>query len=418
MSRPLPLTLYRLATAALEPLAPALLRRRGARGKEDAARLNERLGRPSLTRPAGPLAWLHGASVGETLSLLPLIAWLQRQRPDLALLVTSGTATSAQLLARRLPAGVIHQYAPIDAPGAARRFMAHWKPDLVALAESEIWPNLIGEAEAAGANLALVSARMTASSAAGWAKLPRSAAVVFGSFDVVLAQDDASAQRLKALGARDDGRLNLKLAGEPLPVAPAALKALKTASASRPILLAASTHHGDEAMVLDAYAQADPNHRALLVIAPRHPARAQDVVDLARDEGFTAALQSEAPFGQAEVQVIDTLGDLGPWFAAAALAYIGGGLSERIGGHNPLEAARLDCAVASGPEVSNWASVYAALGDAAVIVHDAADLFEVFKVALDDPAAVAMRAKRGRAIADAQAAGLEAAFAPLMRLLP
>ncbi len=418
MSRTLPLALYRLVTAALEPLTPALLRRRAARGKEDAARLNERLGRPALARPAGALIWLHGASVGETLSLLPLIAWLREQRPDCVLLVTSGTTTSAALLAKRLPAGVIHQYAPVDTPGAARRFVALWKPDLVLLAESEIWPNLIGEAKAAGAKLALISARMTEVSAAGWAKLPASAAAVFGSFDVVLAQDDASADRLKALGARDDGRLNLKLAGEPLPVDPTALKALTKAAGDKPILLAASTHHGDEAMVLDAYAQADPDHRALLVIAPRHPARAQTVVDLARDEGFTAALARESPFGQAEVQVIDTLGDLGPWFAAAALAYVGGGLSDKIGGHNPLEAARLDCAVASGPKVGNWGSVYAALGDAAVVVHDAADLFEAFKVALDDPQTVAARARRGQAIAAAQAAGLQAAFAPLKALLP
>lgn len=418
MSRPFPLTLYRLATAALEPLAPALLRRRARRGKEDAARLGERLGRPSLARPEGPLVWLHGASVGETLSLLPLIAWLQAQRPGLALLVTSGTATSADLLARRLPDGVAHQYAPIDTPGAVRRFTAHWKPDLVLLAEGEIWPNLIFEAKESGAKLALVSARMTQASAGGWSRLPRSAAAVFGTFDAVLAQDDASAQRLAALGARDDGRLNLKLAGEPLPVDPATLAALAATARRRPILLAASTHGGDEAMVLHAYAQADPSHRALLVIAPRHPARAQDVVDLARDEGFTAALQSETPFGQAEVQVIDRLGDLGPWFAAAALAYVGGGLSEKIGGHNPLEAARLDCAVASGPKVGNWASVYAALGEAAIIVRDAADLFEAFKVALDDPGAVKMRAAHARAIADSQAAGLQAAFAPLKALLP
>lgn len=418
MSRPFPLTLYRLATAALEPLAPALLRRRARRGKEDAARLEERLGRPSLARPEGPLVWLHGASVGETLSLLPLIAWLQAQRPGLALLVTSGTATSADLLARRLPDGVVHQYAPIDTPGAVRRFTAHWKPDLVLLAEGEIWPNLIFEAKESGAKLALVSARMTQASAGGWSRLPRSAAAVFGTFDAVLAQDDASAQRLAALGARDDGRLNLKLAGEPLPVDPATLAALAAAARRRPILLAASTHGGDEAMVLHAYAQADPGHRALLVIAPRHPARAQDVVDLARDEGFTAALHSETPFGQAEVQVIDRLGDLGPWFAAAALAYVGGGLSEKIGGHNPLEAARLDCAIASGPKVGNWASVYAALGDAAIIVRDAADLFEAFRVALDDPGAVKMRAARARAIADSQAAGLQAAFAPLKALLP
>jgi 3-deoxy-D-manno-octulosonic-acid transferase len=412
------LGLYRAATALLEPLAPLLLARRAARGKEDRARLGERLGRASLERPAGPLVWLHGASVGETLSLLPLIDWLRARRPDLSLLVTSGTTTSALLLARRLPKGAIHQYAPIDAPGALKRFLAHWKPDLVVLAESEIWPNLIGEAKAAGAKLALVSARMTVSSAARWSRMPRSAAAVFANFDAVLAQDDASAQRLNKLGARDDGRLNLKLAGEPLPVDPAALKALKAAAGKRPILLAASTHDGDEAMALTAYAKADPGHRALLVIAPRHPARAPDVVDLARDEGFTAALQSEAPFGQAEVQVIDTLGALGPWFAAASLAYVGGGLSDKIGGHNPLEAARLDCAVASGSRVGNWASVFAALGDTVVITDDADALARAFEAALDDPKTVKARAKRARAIADAQAAGLESAFAPVEALLP
>lgn len=418
MSRPLPLRLYRLATAALEPVAPALLRRRAASGKEDAARIGERLGQAGLARPAGPLVWLHGASVGETLSLLPLIAWLRAQRPNLTLLVTSGTATAADLLARRLPEGVIHQYAPVDTPGAVRRFVTHWRPELVLLAEGEIWPNMVFEAKAAGAKLALVSARMTPASAAGWARLPRSATAVLGTFDIVLAQDEASAGRLTALGARDDGRLNLKLAGEPLPVDAAALAALKAAAGQRPILLAASTHDGDEAMALAAYAKADPEHRALLAIAPRHPARAQAVVDLARDEGFSAALMSEAPFGQAEVQVIDTLGALGPWFAAASLAYIGGGLSDKIGGHNPLEAARLDCAVASGSRVGNWASVYAALGDTVVITDDDDALARAFEAALDNPETVKARAQRARAIADAQAGGLEAAFAPIKALLP
>ncbi len=418
MSTPLPLAFYRLATAALEPLAPGLLRRRIARGKEDAERVGERLGHAGLARPSGRLAWLHGASVGETLSLLPLIAWLRAQRPDLALLVTSGTATSAQLLAQRLPDGVIHQYAPIDAPGAVGRFLAHWRPDLAILAESEIWPNLIAQTKATGAKLALVSARMTADSARGWARRPNSAAAVFGAFDAVLAQDDASARRLTGLGARDDGRLNLKLAGEPLPVDPAALEALTAAARGRPILLAASTHPGEEAMVLAAYAQADPDQSALLAIAPRHPARAQAVVDLARDEGFTAALHNDTPFGQAEVQVIDTLGALGPWFAAAAIAYVGGGLSAKIGGHNPLEAARLDCAVVSGSNVGNWAFVYAALGDTIAVADDAEALAAAFEAALTDPAATKGRAKRARALADRQAAGLDAAFAPLKALLP
>jgi len=142
------LTLYRMGLGAIEPLAPMLLRRRARRGKEDPARLGERLGRASAARPDGPLIWLHGASIGETLSLLPLVEGLRRTRPRLALLVTSGTVTSAALLARRLPEGVIHQYVPVDAPASARRFLEHWRPNVAVLVESELWPNLLLGAQA------------------------------------------------------------------------------------------------------------------------------------------------------------------------------------------------------------------------------------------------------------------------------
>ena len=411
------LALYRAATALLEPLAPVLLSRRAAKGKEDRARLGERLGRAGVARPDGPLVWLHGASVGETLSLLPLIEWLRARRPDLAILVTSGTATSAALLARRLPEGVIHQYAPIDAPRALARFLAHWKPGLVMLAEGEIWPNLIGAAKATGAKLALISARMTARSTAGWARLPATARAVFGGFDAVLAQDDASAQRLTALGARDDGRLNLKLAGEPLPVDAAALAAIEAGARGRPILLAASTHDGDEALALEAFKKAALHSKAVLAIAPRHPARTPEVGVVATSIGWNSAYGAR-PFWKDRVYIINTLGELGPWFAAARLAYIGGGLSDRIGGHNPLEAARLDCAVASGPRVGNWAGVYAALGEAVTWVETADDLAAAYRAALDEPDAVAARAAAARAVADDAAAGLEARFAPLAALLP
>ncbi|MFO0438591.1 MAG: 3-deoxy-D-manno-octulosonic acid transferase, partial [Phenylobacterium sp.] len=134
----LPLALYGLATRLAEPLAPGLLRRRAAAGREDPDRLGERLGRASRPRPAGALVWLHGVSVGESLSLLALVEGLRARRPDLALLVTSGTRTSADLLARRLPEGVVHQYVPVDGPRAAQRFLDHWRPDLGVFAESEL----------------------------------------------------------------------------------------------------------------------------------------------------------------------------------------------------------------------------------------------------------------------------------------
>jgi 3-deoxy-D-manno-octulosonic-acid transferase len=155
---PFSLTLYRAATAAAQLAAPLVLHRRAARGKEEPARMAERLGRPQAARPPGRLAWLHGASVGEALSLLPLVEAFQHQRPNIALLVTSGTVASARVLAQRLPGAVIHQYLPIDGPGATKRFIDHWRPDLGVFAESEIWPNLILAAQTGGARLALVSA--------------------------------------------------------------------------------------------------------------------------------------------------------------------------------------------------------------------------------------------------------------------
>ena len=173
--RTLPLALYAAATGLLEPLAPALLRRRALSGKEDAGRTGERLGRPVVGRPAGGLVWLHGVSVGEGLSLLPLIEALRTRRPDLSLLVTSGTVTSAEVLAKRLPKGVIHQFAPIDAPGAVARFLDYWRPAAALLVESELWPNLILAAKDRGVRLALISARITEKSAEGWSRAPATA---------------------------------------------------------------------------------------------------------------------------------------------------------------------------------------------------------------------------------------------------
>ena len=412
---------YRLLLGLAEPFAPLLLRRRAKRGKEDPRRLPERMGLPSRDRPKGPLVWMHGASVGETLSLLPLVERLRAERPDINLLMTSGTSTSADLMARRLPGSVPHQYVPIDGPRAAKRFLAYWRPDLAIFAEGEVWPNLLLGAKARGAKLALISARISAKTAAGWARFPKSAARVFGAFDLILPQDEASAARLEALGARPGGRLNLKLAGTPLPADAAALAAARAAAEGRPILLAASTHSGEDEMVLDAYAHADRQRGALLVIAPRHSERGVGVAVLARSRQFRASIRSRGePLAGSQVHVADTLGELGMWFRVAAAAYIGGGMSKRIGGHNPLEAARLDCPVISGPQVRNWAEVYAALeaAGAVSIVRTSRDLGDAFERALTDPDAMKAQAARARALVDGQAAALDAGWIRLTPLLP
>lgn len=417
----LPLAAYRLLLTLVEPAAPLLLRRRAGRGKEDPSRLSERLGRSRRERPQGPLVWMHGASVGETLSLLPLIDRLRAERPDVNLLVTSGTATSADLMARRLPFDVPHQYAPVDAPRAVARFLGHWRPDIALFVEGEIWPNLLLGAKLRGAKLALVSARITESTAAGWRRFPKSAAMLFGAFDLTLAQDEASATRLKGLGAHVQGRLNLKLAGKPLPADPVAVAAIRAEAGGRPILLAASTHSGEEEMVLDAYAQADPQGRAVLVIAPRHSERGIGIAALARSRGLATSLRSRGEsLADRRVHVADTLGELGLWFRAASAAYIGGGLSRQIGGHNPLEAARLDCPVISGPEVRNWEEVYAALDEreGVTVIRTSNDLGQAFALALNDPALGRAQAARARTLIDGQAEALESGWAAIAALLP
>jgi 3-deoxy-D-manno-octulosonic-acid transferase len=415
------LGLYRLLTALAEPALPLLLAGRARRGKEDAARLGERMGRPSQPRPTGPLAWLHGASVGESLSLLPLIERLADARPDVEVLVTSGTVAAAEILGRRLPSGVIHQFAPVDAPAAARRFLAHWKPDLVVFAESELWPNLVFGAKARGARLALVSARMTQASADRWKKAAGAARWVLTAFDLVLPQDDESAARIAGLGAKPAGRLNLKLAGAALPVPAPALAELRRAAAHRPVLLAASTHPGEDEIAIEALGHIRslyPN--ALLVIAPRHPTRAAEVAALARGAGFSADRRTEAPFGASDVHVADTLGELGLWFALADLSLIGGSLLPGVGGHNPLEPARLARPFASGPHVDNWSAVFAGLASEAayVPVVDARSVAVAFIETVADPQAAAARAQRAQAFAAGQGEALVAALDQIAALIP
>lgn len=357
--RPLALAAYRVATGLAEPFAPWLLQRRARRGKEEAARIGERLGHASTARPDGDLVWLHGASVGESLSLLPLIDRFRAERPMTTLLVTSGTVTSATLLARRLPPGVLHQYAPIDAPGAVRRFLDHWRPGLAIFAESELWPNLILGARDAGCRLALVSAKVSEASARGWGRHPQAARAILGAYELVLAQDARSAARLAELGRPADGLIDLKYGAGPLPFDDDGLEAFRARSGRRTVFVAASTHPGEDGPVLDAFAASGEAGRALLVIVPRHPERAADIVALCRSKGMSAARRSlDEPPAMARVYVADTLGEMGLWLRLARLAFIGGSLVTGVGGHNPLEPARLGCPAASGPHVANWQSVY------------------------------------------------------------
>jgi 3-deoxy-D-manno-octulosonic-acid transferase len=415
---PLSLRLYRLATRLLEPALPLILGRRLKAGKEDAGRIGERRGLDDSPRPPGPLVWLHGASVGESLSLLPLVERLRARRPDIVVLVTSGTVTSAELLAKRLPPEALHRYVPVDAPGPVKRFLDHWRPDLAIFVESEFWPNLLLGAKARGAKLALVSARMTDKSAAGWARQPDAARALLGAFDLVLPQDAATGDKLKGLGARVDGYANLKLVGGPLPCDEAELARLRAAADDREIILAASTHEGEELLVDTAVRMT--GCEPLLVIAPRHPARGPGIAADLRSLGRRVALRSagETPNGGTEIYVADTLGEMGLFFTLADVVVLGGSFTGGVGGHNPLEPARLGKPVLYGSDYGNWTQVFRDLGAGALRCDNEGELIRELSRLLRDRHAREAMGGAAKAMAERQDGAFDALWARLEPLLP
>ncbi|HUO12350.1 MAG TPA: 3-deoxy-D-manno-octulosonic acid transferase [Caulobacteraceae bacterium] len=417
-TRPLSLAAYHLATGLASPLARPLLEARARRGKEDAERLGERLGEASKARPVGSLAWLHAVSVGESVSLLPLVEALATERPDLALLVTSGTRASAQMLAERLPTGAIHQYAPVDTPRAVERFLAHWRPDVGLFAESELWPNLILAARAHGVRLALISARMKERSARRWAARPEAVQAVLDAFELVLPQDEATAQRLARFGARVSGRLNLKRLGQPLGHDPEELARLLSAIGKRPTLVAISTHGPEELWLAEVADQAAP--RPLLIIAPRHPERAEAIAAALAPRRSALRSRGDPITAQTDVYLADTLGEIGLFLRLAPVVVMGGGFDPLVGGHNPLEAARLGVGVVSGSEVANHAEPFAEMvaAGAAVLVGDRAELASELGVLMGDQRRRQAMADAARGYAETHRGQVDQALELIRPLLP
>jgi 3-deoxy-D-manno-octulosonic-acid transferase len=386
---PFSLHLYRAFGRVAPPLLRVFLRHRVRKGKEDAARLPERWGHAGQPRPEGVLVWLHAASVGETMSILPLVSRLVEAGRKV--LLTTGTVTSATLAAARLPEGAIHQFVPLDLPGAASRFLDHWRPDLAAFCESELWPTLMIETQRRGIPLGIINGRMSARSAKGWGRVPRIAGALLGGLMFCLAQSRDDSARYAALGAPAEFAGNLKFDAPPLPVDEAAREAMAQRIGPRPVFLAASTHPGEEAMVLDAAATLRARVPDLLtMIVPRHPVRGVEVAALCRKGGIMPALRSagETPDDQQTLYIADTLGELGLFYSIATVAFLGGSLVP-VGGHNPIEPARLSAPIIHGPETHNFAEIFAALdvAGAAIGLESAGDLASAVQRLLDDPPA-------------------------------
>jgi 3-deoxy-D-manno-octulosonic-acid transferase len=396
---PVGLRLYRLLSAAAGLLAPILLAQRAKRGKEIRQRLPERRGESRIARPDGPLIWLHGASVGELASVLPLIERIRAR--GIVMLVTTGTVTSGGLAEQRLPRGVAHQFVPLDVPRFVRRFLDHWQPDLTLFVESDLWPNMMIEASARGIPMVLINGRLSENSFRRWRRLPNSISDLLRRLDLCLAGTASDAARFSELGAEQVVNTgNLKLDVPAPPADPAALAALQDAIRERPVIAATSTHVGEEGAVVEAHGRLRTNFPGLLtLIAPRHPAA-----------GLKVALRSrgELPDRTTEIYVADTVGELGLIYRLAPAVFIGGSLVKH-GGQNPIEAAKLRAAILHGPHVWNFSEIYSALDNVhgAELVVDSERLTAHFAAWLTEPDTCAHVAEAGYAVVENLGGALE-----------
>lgn len=356
------LALYRSATWLVSPLLPLWLRKRQRRGKEDAKRLPERFGKASLPRPAGTLLWVHAASVGEANAALPLIEALLQMHTRLHVLLTTGTVTSAALMAKRLPPRAFHQFVPVDTPQAVRGFIRHWRPQMALFIDSELWPNLISEAHASGCVMGLVNARMSERSHKAWTRLQPFIRALLGRFTLCFAQSREDAERLAKLGIcaiQHTG--NLKYDVPPFAFDKTDLAALQAATANRPVWVAASTHPGEEEQIVAVHEALKPVINNLLtVIVPRHAHRGASLLPLLAPLGVAQRSAGELPGPDTGIYLADTMGELGLFYAFAQAAFIGGSLVAH-GGQNPIEALKSGCPVILGPHMENFASVACAM---------------------------------------------------------
>jgi 3-deoxy-D-manno-octulosonic-acid transferase len=364
-SLPMTLRLYQRLSAAAVPLAPALIKRRLKQGKEDPARVGERRGVSEDVRPSGPLVWIHGASVGEVLAAAALIERLRML--NMRILLTSGTVTSATIVAKRFPADIIHQYVPYDSPRYVARFLDHWRPSLALFIESDLWPNLILSSAARRLPMVLINGRMSHRSFPRWRRFNGTISALLGRFDICLAQSQIDAERFAALGSRNvitTGNLKLDV---PAPPADAAkLERLMSVTRGRPIIVAASTHPGEEDLLAATHRALARYFPSLLsVVVPRHPDRGEAIARTIGTTGLRVGLRSrgELPTAAIDIYVANTMGELGLFYRLAPIVFMGGSLVPH-GGQNPIEAVKLGASIVHGPHVFNFTDVYEALDGA------------------------------------------------------
>lgn len=419
------LTLYKNALRAGKPLLRQVLKTRLARGKEDSARIAERMGVPSKQRPSGRLIWIHAASVGEAQSALILIDALGKRISGTSILVTTGTVTSAALMQKRLPPFAFHQYAPMDQPDWVASFIDYWRPDLAFWMESELWPNMLMDLKARSIPLVLVNARLSDKSFKHWGMAKGTVKELLSCFTLILAQNEEYAKRFYALGALNVTFTdNLKYSAAPLPHDPLALSSLQLAIDGRPCWVYASTHAGEEDLACRVHKTLKEKFPDLLtIIVPRHPERRDDVANICFENEVKFRLRGDTnalPTPDDDIYIADTLGELGLFYSLCDIAMIGRSFSsDGGGGHNPIEAAQLGCAVLTGPNNQFQRALYddMAAGGAVIEVYSEGELTQALEDLFVNPDRLRALQEKTRAFADKETHIIDDVMAQLSPLL-
>lgn len=365
---------YKVLSNLSAPIVRHLIKKRLKKGLEDPLRYKERYGIPSIDRPQTPVIWFHAASVGESLSLLPVIDLWKKNNSQDTILVTTVTKTSATILEKRLPEGVIHQYVPFDVYQWVANFLAYWQPKQLIMVESELWPNMLALCHAIP--VYLLNARLSERSYKRWLNLGCYSKKIFAKIDHVFAQSEEDAQKYRTLGAQHVSVLpHLKYAANPLPYDMEEHDRLKAAIPKK-IFVCISTHDNEEAQIVDAFKRQKPD--VLLVLIPRHVVRVDEILSNIKDLTVSKRSQAAIPDKDCDIYIVDTMGEVGLFCALSDFAFVGGTLVP-IGGHNPLEPLMFDNIVFVGPYSQNINNLMNELDRVIIQAPSAYEIFDLLQ---------------------------------------